>query len=97
MSAETKPVDVLTLAARAGIHVGATANIIFTADAPPMMRRLTIVEVRHQYGNDWLHWQWDRAGQTPWGTNDCGFAGNVIDDDLIHELRRMAAALEATP
>lgn len=86
------PVDVLALAARAGMAPGETMNAVFPSTKNSMPRRLTLVEVRHQFGNDWLHWQWDRGENTPWGTADCGFAGHLIDAELIAELEKAALA-----
>ncbi|MBN7138969.1 hypothetical protein A7A76_07660 [Lysobacter enzymogenes] len=83
--------DVLALAARAGLAVGQTVNVLLTLpDAEPMRRRLTRVVVRRMHGKDWLYWYWHPTGSTPWGTADCGFGGNVINAEFLAELREIA-------
>lgn len=83
--------NILTLAADAGIATGKTVNVVFTVpDSAPMMRVLTNVEVQTRTDEQWLFWQWKRDGSTPWGTADCGFAGNRVNNDFIAELRALA-------
>ena len=84
-------VDVLALAAKAGIANDQTINVVFSAKtAQPMMRVLTNVEVQTRDGDQWLFWQWRREGSTPWGTSDCGFGGQLVNDDFIAELHALA-------
>ena len=75
-------VDVLAVAAASGLAAGNLANVVFTVPAAaPMMRKISSVSVVRQGGRDLLVWRWIPSGSTPWGTTDCGFAGNAIDDD----------------
>lgn len=83
-------VDVIALAAKAGVESGKTINVVFSAEDQEMRRELTSVEVQRQYGRDWLIWKWKPVGSTPWGTADCGFAGNAINEEFIAELQALA-------
>ena len=90
-AAQTQRVDVLALAERAGIAKGLTVNIVFNApDIVPMLRTLVDIYTDREFGKDWVKWRWKPHGQTPWGTADCGFGGNVIDDEFIAELEALA-------
>ena len=83
--------DLLALASAAGIASGQTINVVFTVpSAEPMTRVLTNVEMQTRNGEQWLFWHWKRAGSTPWGTADCGFGGQLIDEGFIAELQALA-------
>lgn len=71
-------VDVLALGQSL---IGKTINVLFSVpDSEPMLREITAVSTKREYGRDWLIWKWLPQGMTPHGTADCGFAGNWIDD-----------------
>jgi len=81
---------VLHAAERAGIAIGRMVNVLFTCpDSEPMLRELTSVDVKHERGKDWLIWKWNARGSTPHGTADCGFGGNVIDDEFLALLEKL--------
>lgn len=81
----------LPLAERAGFMVGETINtLMFNESGGKSLRVLTDVQVKREYGRDWLVVRWDRGGQTPWGTADCGFAGWLIDEQLKASLTKLA-------
>lgn len=84
--------EIIAIAERAGIAPGNAINVVFSAPhSEPMKRVLTKVEVQSRFGDLWLFWQWKREGQTPWGTSDCGFGGNLIDADFLADLAKASA------
>lgn len=59
---------------------GARVNVLPPDCEHVMVREITSVAERVEYGKRWLIWYWKREGQTPWGTSDCGFGGQAIGD-----------------
>ena len=82
-------ITIIPLAKAAGIMADADFDVLsLTASDCASVRTLTSVDVKHEYGQNWLVVRWSRTNKrTPWGTADCGFAGWVIDDELRHVLR----------
>ena len=84
--------DILPLAEAAGFRVGESVNTMLVNEGggAAIHHVLTDVSVRKEYGAHWLVVRWAAGGQTPWGTNDCGFAGWRVDEALRERLRELS-------
>ena len=86
---------IIPLAERAGLRVGETVNVLlFGEGGCEHFKTLTGVDIRREYGADWLILRWAPGGPTPWGTESCGFAGWKVDDALRERLRDMTPNVE---
>lgn len=98
MSAVLAPAgaEVLELARKAGIAVGQEIDVCCLLDYShePMVRRITAVRVKTEYGKRWLLWYWKPQAR-PDGRIDCGYSGHTIDDELVAML--VARAKAVTP
>jgi len=79
--------DVLALAKKAGFFAGATVDVLFGESEYKHIKTLTGVELRNEYGCDWLILRWTPGGMTPWGTESCGYGGWKVDGELLDRLR----------
>lgn len=82
---------IVPLAESRGIRAGETLDVMLGEGDEPMIRTLQVVRTKREYGKDWLILEWDAKGMTPWGTQDCGFSGWVVDDDLRERITLMAS------
>ena len=90
-SKQESATDILPLAEAAGLRVGESVNtMLFNEGGWAAIHLLTDVSVRKEYGAHWLVVRWAAGGQTPWGTNDCGFAGWRVDEALRERLRELS-------
>lgn len=58
--------------------IGERVNVMPPGLDEVMVREVTHVGERSEYGKRWLVWRWKVEGQTPWGTTDCGYGGQAI-------------------
>ena len=83
--------DILEMAHRAGLRVGATVNVLlFSEGGHTSSHTLTSVAMDSRDSVDRLLMRWTPGETTPWGTTSCGFAGYEINDRLRARLADLA-------